>query len=126
MNEVRLLGRLGRDPELRTAGNGKAYCKFSMAIDRPGRQGEDKQTDWVDVTAWQKAAERVATYGKGDLVFVIGNVRTAPREIDGKKIYETSVWANATYSVNAGPRSGASAPAQRPAADVVEDDDIQF
>ena len=57
MNSVVLIGRLTRDPETRyTSGTQMAVCTFTVAIDRPGRQGEEKKTDFPRVTVFGKQA----------------------------------------------------------------------
>ena len=98
MNSVVLIGRLTRDPELRyTAGSQMAVANFSLAIDRPGRQGEDKKTDFPRVTVFGKQAENCEKYlAKGRMVAVQGRIQTGSyqdRE-SGKTIYTTDVVAD--------------------------------
>ena len=63
MNSVTLIGRLTRDPEVRyTAGTQMAICRFSIAIDRPARSGEEKKTDFPSITIFGKQAENCKKY----------------------------------------------------------------
>ena len=73
MNKVILMGRLTRDPEVRTTPNGKNVASFSIAVDR---QGSDDQADFIGITAWEKLSDLVAQYlHKGSRVLVQGRLR---------------------------------------------------
>jgi single-strand DNA-binding protein len=78
LNRVCLIGRLGRDPELRTTNTGKSVVEFSIAVSKrikPQDGGPD--ADWFRVKAWGNTAEFVANYlGKGRLVAVDGRLET--------------------------------------------------
>ena len=75
INSVTVLGRLGKDPELRFTGSGTAVCEFSVATDR-GSRGDDQITDWHKVVAWEKQAETASKFlKKGSEVCVQGEVR---------------------------------------------------
>jgi single-strand DNA-binding protein len=78
LNRVVLIGRMGRDPELRYTPSGIPVCSFSIAVDRPvaaNAQGE-RETDWIDIVAWRQQAEFAANYlGKGRLVAVDGRLQ---------------------------------------------------
>jgi single-strand DNA-binding protein len=87
LNKVILVGRLTRDPELRYTPAGKPVATFSIAVDRPvaAKNGE-KETDYVDIVAWQNTAEVVAKYAvKGSLVGVDGRLQVRQYEKDGQK-----------------------------------------
>ena len=72
-NQVQLIGRLGRDPEVRHIPNGQAVAKFSLATDRPARAGTQAETDWHEIVCWEGQAEFAAQYlSKGRLVLVVG------------------------------------------------------
>src|SRR5262245_17401553 len=74
VNKVMLLGRLGRDPEMRYSANGDARASFSVATNF-GKG--DAQTEWVRCTAWRKAAEAICEHArKGDQVYVQGRSQT--------------------------------------------------
>jgi single-strand DNA-binding protein len=73
INQVILMGRLTRDPEVRTTSTGKTIASFSLAVDRGG---QDDQTDFFDVTAWEKLGELVSQYlSKGRRCLVQGRLR---------------------------------------------------
>jgi single-strand DNA-binding protein len=78
LNQVVLIGRLTRDPELRyTAGSGIPVASFSLAVDRPftNQQGE-RETDFINIVTWRKQAENVANYlKKGSLAAVAGRLQ---------------------------------------------------
>jgi len=78
LNRICLIGRLGRDPELRTTTTGKSVANFSLAVDKRFKPDGDGPTcDWFRIVAWGKTAEFVANYlTKGRLVAVDGRVET--------------------------------------------------
>lgn len=94
INNVVLVGRLTRDPELRTTGNGTSVTTFTLAVDR--QYGKDKQADFISCVAWKKNAEFVQQYGsKGRMVGLTGSIHTRHYTgKDGKEVYVTEVWAN--------------------------------
>lgn len=78
MNNVNLVGRLTKDPELKyIPGNGNAVCTFTIAIDRDyKKQDGTKDTDFIPIQTWGKLAEICANnINKGKLVGVIGSIR---------------------------------------------------
>ncbi|MBS3994669.1 MAG: single-stranded DNA-binding protein [Alkaliphilus sp.] len=95
MNQVILIGRLARDPELRfTAGSGKAVATFTIAVDRGF--GKDKEADFFRIVVWDKLGENCANYlAKGSLVAVQGRLQTNNYETQsGEKRYSVEVVAN--------------------------------
>ena len=72
------MGRLVADPELRTTGNGNSVTTFTVAVDRRFvRQGEERQTDFIDIVAWRQTAEFVSRYfRKGSMIAVQGSIQT--------------------------------------------------
>lgn len=78
-NKVIMMGRLTRDPELKTTPNGVSVCKFSIAVDRRFQnKGEEKKTDFFNVVAWRQTGEFVSRYfGKGNLILVEGELQTS-------------------------------------------------
>lgn len=80
INAVQLLGWIGADPEMRFTPNGTAICKFRIATKHMTRRianGEaELDTDWIQVEAWDRLAERCNTYlHKGSRILVSGNLR---------------------------------------------------
>ncbi|MBR6784793.1 MAG: single-stranded DNA-binding protein [Clostridia bacterium] len=78
LNNAVIMGRLVADPELRTTGNGNSVTTFTVAVDRRFvRQGEERQTDFIDVVAWRQTAEFVNRYfRKGSMIAVQGSIQT--------------------------------------------------
>lgn len=103
MNNVVLIGRLTRDPELRYIPSGTAITRFSMAVDK-GLAKDKKQemeaknqptADFINIVVWGKVAENCANYlEKGRLVGISGRIQTGSYEKDGVKKYTTEVVAN--------------------------------
>ena len=78
INNAVIMGRLTADPELRTTGNGIGVCGFTVAVDRNYRpEGEERQTDFINVVAWRKTADFVSRYfSKGQMIAVQGSIQT--------------------------------------------------
>lgn len=100
MNNVVLVGRLTRDPELRTTSTGLPTSTFSIAVNgRPNANGE-RTTDFINIVVWRKQAENVCKYcQKGSLVGVTGRITSRSYDAqDGTKRYVTEVVAdNVTF-----------------------------
>lgn len=74
VNKTILLGRLGRDPELKYTTSGMAICNFSIATSEKNKQGEEK-TEWHRCVSFQKTGELIAQYvQKGDELYVEGKI----------------------------------------------------
>jgi len=101
MNKVVLMGRLTRDPEVRyTTTNNTLVASFSLAVNRRfARQGEERQADFINITAWDKTGEFCSKYfKKGQQVGIIGRIQTRNYDDkDGKKVYVTEVVAEEAY-----------------------------
>ena len=78
LNLVALMGRLTRDPEPKTTSSGVSVTSFTLAVERDYvKQGEERQTDFIDVVAWRNTADFVCKYfRKGQLVAVQGAIQT--------------------------------------------------
>ena len=154
LNHITIMGRLTRDPELRRTGTGVAVASFTVAVDRDfgGRDGGEKETDFIDCVAWRQTGEFVSKYfTKGRMIVVSGRLqirswtdkdgnkrRTAEvvadncyfgdskRDGDSGSAYGGNSFSNA-YAAPAG-IGGYSAPAGNPASDfaMLEDDDAQL
>lgn len=96
INQVTLVGRLTKDPELRYTAEGKAVSNVTIAVNRPYRNKEgDYETDFVQCTLWKKTAENTAQYcRRGSIVGITGRIQTRHYENqEAKKIYVTEVVA---------------------------------
>lgn len=96
MNNVTIVGRLTKDPELRTISTGNTTCSFTVAVNRQftNAQGE-RETDFINCVIWGKQAENLCKYcTKGSLIGVQGRIQTRNYDgQDGKKVYVTEVSA---------------------------------
>ena len=78
LNHIVLMGRLTRDPELRYTQSQIPVASFSLAVDRDfgGRDGGERQTDFIDIVAWRSTAEFVSKYfTKGSMAVVSGRLQ---------------------------------------------------
>jgi len=148
VNKVILVGRLGKDPELRSIPSGTSVAKFSLATDeRFTDKNGDKQerTEWHNIVVWGKLAEICGQYlRKGKLVYIEGSIRTDSWDDKetGVKKYRTEIVANTMqmldkkgddegggYSGGGGYRK--AAPASAPAGggrggEIEDDDEVPF
>ena len=95
-NRVILMGRLTRDPELRTTQGGQTLCRISVAVERNfAKQGQERQTDFFDITCWGQQAEFVSKYfNKGRMIHVEGRLQNDNyTDQNGNKVYRTSIIA---------------------------------
>jgi len=96
VNKVILIGRLGRDPEIRETNGGQSVANFSIATDESykNKDGEKiKKTEWHNIVVWGAAVDNfVAKYiHVGDMVYIEGRLQTREWEKDGVKRYSTEV-----------------------------------
>ncbi len=96
MNNVTLIGRLTRDPDVRYTTDGMAVARFSVAIGRPAKADRPKQTDFPNVVVFGKQAENCERFlNKGRLVGIQGRIQTGKyTNKDGATVYTTEVVAN--------------------------------
>jgi len=109
MNSVILIGRLARDPELSyTANTQTAMCRFTIAVDRPRRQGEDQGADFIRITVWGRQAETCDRYlSKGRQVAVMGRIQTGSyKNREGVTVYTTDVVADRVEFLGSGNGEG--------------------
>ena len=94
INRVVLVGRLTRDPELRTTGSGISVATFTLAVDRQftNSQGE-RGADFISCVIWRKSAEKFCNFTpKGSLVGIDGRIQTRSYDNkDGQRVYVTEV-----------------------------------
>lgn len=101
MNNIALIGRLTKDPEVRSFGKGKDavdMCRFTLAV----RDGKDKdgneRTQFISCAAWGAVVEILEKYtAKGDMLAVDGKLVNNNYEKDGQMIYQTEVRVNGIY-----------------------------
>ena len=101
LNHVTIMGRLTRDPELRRTGSGVAVASFTVAVDRDfgGRDGGEKETDFIDCVAWRQTGEFVSKYfTKGRMIVVSGRLQIRSwTDKDGNKRRTAEVVADNCY-----------------------------
>ena len=109
MNNIILIGRLTKDPDLRYTQAGKAVCSFTLAVDRP-YSGDKKETDFINIVVWNKVGENCAQYlSKGRKVAVQGRLQIRSYEDDkGYKKYITEVVANSVEFLEFGDKKGSN------------------
>ena len=101
LNHITIMGRLTRDPELRRTGSGVAVASFTVAVDRDfgGRDGGEKETDFIDCVAWRQTGEFVSKYfTKGRMIVVDGRLEMRDwNDRDGNKRTTAEVVADNCY-----------------------------
>ena len=155
LNHITIMGRLTRDPELRRTGSGIAVASFTVAVDRDfgGREGGERETDFIDCVAWRQTGEFVSKYfTKGSMIVVSGRLqirgwtdkdgnkrRTAEvvadncyfgesKRNDGGNAYGGNTYGGNSYSAPAAPSFGGYSAPAAPASDfaMLDDDDAQL
>ena len=101
LNHITIMGRLTRDPELRRTGSGVAVASFTVAVDRDfgGRDGGEKETDFIDCVAWRQTGEFVSKYfTKGRMIVVSGRLQIRSwTDKEGNKRRTAEVVADNVY-----------------------------
>ena len=110
MNNVSLVGRLTRDPEIKATNSGSSYARFSIAVDR---RGKDAGTDFINIVAFGKTSEFIERYfRKGQRIGINGRIQTGSYEgKDGKKVYTFDVIAENVEFVECKSASASATPA---------------
>lgn len=97
LNRVILMGRITQELELKTTASGISVTSFSIAVDRNYvKQGEQRQTDFINIVCWRQQAEFVCRYfGKGSMIAIEGQLQTRTYQAkDGSNRYVTEVVAD--------------------------------
>lgn len=101
LNQIVIMGRLTRDPELRRTGSGTAVTSFTLAVDRDfsGKDSGEKETDFIDCVAWRQTGEFVSKYfSKGRMAVVTGRLQIRGwTDKDGNKRRTAEVIADSVY-----------------------------
>ena len=101
LNHITIMGRLTRDPELRTTQSGVSVASFTAAVDRDfgGRDGGERQTDFIDCVAWRQTGEFVSKYfHKGSMIVVSGRLQSRKwQDRDGNNRTNWEVVADNVY-----------------------------
>ena len=143
MNVVVLVGRLTDNPELRKTNNDISVTRFSIAVDRQFKSGEERQADFINIVAWRQSAEFICRYfTKGQRIGIEGSLRMNRfTDKDGNNRTSYEVVVNNAHFVESKRDSGnagsyAPAPASAPQsfsnsdsgdfAEISTDDDLSF
>lgn len=138
MNKVILIGRITKEPELKTVGNDNiSNLRFTLAVNRrlKDKNGE-RQADFISCVAWRNQADFISKYvKKGHQISVVGEIQTGSYEKDGVTVYTTDVLVSEVSSLEPRQDNG-TAPAnqeevtpnsfQAPTDAAVSDDDLPF
>lgn len=119
VNNVVLIGRLVRDPELRTTTTGKNVCSFSIAVNKKIKpQDGSPDAFFFNIVAWNKDADYLVNYvTKGRLVSVEGHLQQRQyRASDGSNREVVEVVANSVQSLERPREDGGTQPVRQPAA----------
>lgn len=133
VNKVILVGRLGKDPEVRTLESGITNARFSMATSETYKDkttGEKKEiTEWHNVILWRGLADVAAKYvHKGDMIYIEGRLQTRSYEKDGVTRYTTEVVGNEMVMLGNKPSGSQSVPPppSAPPMEPADGDDLPF
>ena len=129
-NEVKLLGNMGKDADVRYTASGVALANFSIATTKSKKlpNGEyDNKTTWHNIVAWRDQAEACASLEKGDLVFVAGEIQqeTWDDAKTGQKRYAVKINAYTVFKCVKPEKADVNVPVPGPRS-TDEDDDITF
>ena len=101
LNHIVIMGRLTRDPELRKTNSGTSVASFTVAVDRDfsGKDGSEKETDFIDCVAWRNTADFVSKYfTKGRMIVVSGRLQLRDwTDKEGNKRRSAEIVADSCY-----------------------------
>jgi single-strand DNA-binding protein len=114
VNKVIIVGRLGRDPEIRATSSGQQVANFSVATDESYKDKDGNKVErceWHSVVVWGKQAEFCGNYlSKGRLVYVEGKLETRKwQDKDGADKYTTEIKADRVQGLDSKPAEGGTA-----------------
>lgn len=142
INNVVLVGRLTKDPELRYTPSNQAVATFSLAVNRPFKnQNGEREADFINCVIWRQQAENLANWAKkGSPIGITGSIQTRNyKNQQGQRVYVTEVVADnfqllefnkqndqsQTQNHNQQPNFGRNEPMQSNPMDI-SDDDLPF
>jgi len=109
LNHVVLIGRLTREAELKYTASGQAVCKFSIAVNRRKKNGDqwEDEANFFDIVVWGRQGESLHPYlVKGKMVGVDGELRQDRWQQDGQNRSKIEIIANYLQLLGGGPSSG--------------------
>ncbi len=95
LNHIVLVGRLVREPELKSSEKGKQYMQITVAVPRSFKNADGEyESDFIDCKLWDVVAKSTSEYcHKGDIIGIKGRIQTSVVEVDDKKKYYTDIIA---------------------------------
>ncbi len=130
VNEARILGYLGKDPDSRYTNSGTAWCSFDVGTSDSIKQQDGSWksiTDWHRVVVWKKQAENCAKYlKKGSKVYIEGSMKKRSFEKDGRKQYIAEILAHKIVFLSERKLEPEGERVQEENTDTVFDQDIPF
>lgn len=138
LNKVQIIGRVGKDPEIRYSSSGDAIASFNVATSEKYKDKQNgefiEKTEWHNVSAFKKLGEIVGQYiKKGALIYIEGKIQTRKYEKDNVTHYATSIIASDLKMLgakDAGSQQGQSKQSAKPQSTNIGvdhlDDDIPF
>lgn len=127
LNNVILIGRLVRDPELRYTPSGVAVTTFTLAVDRPYSNESKKETDFIPIVTWRALAETCANYlRKGRLCAIEGRLQIRNYEKDGRRVYVSEVVAENVRFLESNTTGQRQETQTESVPDDISDDDLPF
>lgn len=117
VNNINLMGRITRDPELRSTNAGTSVVDFVLAVDRDytTKDGSERQTDFIECVAWKSTAEFIAKhFPKGSLISVVGRLQVRNwTDKDGNKRRKYEVEVEKAYFAGRNKPSNEASPESR-------------
>lgn len=126
MNKCIIIGRLTKDIDVRSSQSGTSVAKFTFAVDR---RTKEKETDFINCTAFGKTAEVLQKYvKKGHRIGIVGHIQTGSYEKDGHKVYTTDVIVDEIEFLEKKDDGSGNAPvgAENEFADINQSTDLPF
>lgn len=101
MNKAILVGRLTKDPELRTTPSGVSVCRFTVAVNRRFKNAEGNyDADFISCTAFRKTAEFISkNFAKGACIGIVGSIQAGSYEKGGQRVFTTEIMVDEAYFV---------------------------
>lgn len=113
LNKSIIIGRLTKEPELRTTASGVSVCSFSLAVNRRFKNADGEyDTDFIPCVAWRQQAELICKhFSKGSQLGIVGSIQTRNYENqDGKKVFVAEVAVDEVHFVGDKKKTEAEAP----------------
>lgn len=129
LNKVIAMGRLTAAPELKNTNSGTAVCSFTIACDRDYKAKDaERETDWLDCTAWRGTAEFISKYfDKGRMIVVEGRLQTRTYEDkNGNKRKATEIVVDNAYFGDSKKDTDAYAHTASEPVEVADDGELPF